>query len=82
MMLGGKDSSGSWRTMRAKEYPSLLCKILAHQFAWYNDTCEGCESVSSPEGLDEMVIRLGQWDPYNLDTTCTTMRQDYQPPCG
>lgn len=79
-VLGGRDASGQWRTMEAKEYPPLLSQILARQFRWYDSECERSGDEQVPEGLAEAVELLGQtWDPYGSCTGRDRMLQDYQP---
>ena len=77
--LGGKSSSGAWKTTKAKAYPPRLCKILADQFAWYANEVSRDEQIGTVEHLDDLEALMRPWAPF-LDTSeQTTMLQDYQP---
>ena len=75
--LGGKQD-GIWKTMEAKEYPILLCKILAmaHQNHARELIAEGEEA--SPVGLDDAIQALcGHFDPFLRDAKGSVMLHDY-----
>ena len=77
--LGGRNSSGAWRTTRAKAYPPRLCKILAEQFAWFSRQVDRDEQIGQVEHLEDLEALMRPWDPYLHESDQTTMLQDYQP---
>eukprot|EP00438_Fugacium_kawagutii_P006272 Skav222659 [mRNA] locus=scaffold997:260550:261140:+ [translate_table: standard] len=75
--LGGKSSSGEWKTMQAKAYPSRLCQVMAEEFAqFYHASAEdGLEPL--PAGAEALIAALSSWDAYMDDSVVTTMANDY-----
>ena len=65
MILGGKDQSGAWKTSAGKEYPSLLCKVMALNYVKHYQQIAREGEEPDPAGLEERVNALGKiWDPY------------------
>eukprot|EP00438_Fugacium_kawagutii_P016181 Skav225033 [mRNA] locus=scaffold2061:194267:195232:+ [translate_table: standard] len=77
--LGGKDSQGAWKTARAKEYPTALCKVLAEEFVTFaTSQPEEDFDALTPE-VHEMLAKLQNWDPYLTDGSAGVMAADYHP---
>lgn len=67
--LGGRDSSGAWKTMQAKAYPSELCqcRVMAESYVDFfaSTTEEGYDPL--PDGASFILAALSEWDPYLAD---------------
>ena len=77
MTLGGKDSTGCWKTSEAKQYPSKLCQLVAEAFATHADKVPQSGEEADPAGLEDALMKLTwSWDPY---MNCQEMGSDFQP---
>ena len=76
-VLTGKDGQ-SWRTSKAKAYPTQLSKVIAqsHLHHFESLTFEGQED--EPAEMQFILEKLAQMhDPYDPNAANTTMKSDY-----
>ena len=66
--LGGQDSSGGWRTTKAKEYPDRMNQVLSSVYLDYIRGAHRQGSPTDPPLLQQALAALTSfWDPY-MDT--------------